>query len=626
MEVSLLESLSSAQFNVAKAGKGNKKTGFWARKKFTSILSASQLKAAKSAESAIKNPLENKAKAGKTALDQQTLLKGALALTADPENPGLKHSLKSRSGKSFPNAKQHLTDLVVSESQKSSSLEASLQDYLSKLEQAKKSDTKKTSNTKGSDVALQLLSIPVERKAEIQSFKASLEAMLKGDKGGTKKGLFNGRLDPETLQLSGSDMKKLKHLIDELGQIQSGKKVLKFSKDPKLAASGPHRFGRLSSGGEGSNPKKAGLKGRLQQAHAGQQLAGPEGEQVEVTKIATGKKTLKKVQGSMVTQVPNEQKKDAFKELWHAVLNPGSEKDGTQAAGRFMGRREEFVARSEVVISKPLKQKAQRVTRHDGGQQAGLKNATAKEATAKMAAARMDNASAIAKTEVGEGSFQEVMADSLDHLTQKSEAKVRKSEPQIRQSDAMEARKSSRVAETVASSKGEAAKPAPQPMFRQVQEGIRTAYIVRPKAVTVRLTPDDLGEVQVQVTQENDQIKAKIRTETQKVAAVLKDHQAELENRMRESGVEIDHIEIKEDKTEMDGKRESEQQTSAGQWAQQQHEQQARQGGEAGGANERQQTARKAEQESLERESDGSLTVEAAASQIQDGRRFSVQV
>lgn len=87
----------------------------------------------------------------------------------------------------------------------------------------------------------------------------------------------------------------------------------------------------------------------------------------------------------------------------------------------------------------------------------------------------------------------------------------------------------------------------PQPMFSQVEAGIRHAYIVRPKAVTVRLSPEEMGEIQVQVSHDNDKIKAKIQAESQKVVGILKDHQAELENRLQEQGVELDQLDIRQD-------------------------------------------------------------------------------
>lgn len=90
----------------------------------------------------------------------------------------------------------------------------------------------------------------------------------------------------------------------------------------------------------------------------------------------------------------------------------------------------------------------------------------------------------------------------------------------------------------------------PQPMFSQVEAGLRHAYIVRPKSVTVKIVPEEMGQVEVQVSMENDQIKAKITAESQKVVAIIKDHQAELENRLADQGMELSSLDVHEESSE----------------------------------------------------------------------------
>ena len=100
--------------------------------------------------------------------------------------------------------------------------------------------------------------------------------------------------------------------------------------------------------------------------------------------------------------------------------------------------------------------------------------------------------------------------------------------------------------------KPETAKPLP-PMFRQVEEGLRQAYVLKPKSVNVSLSPEDLGDIKVRVSIENDQVHAKIQTESQKVTALIKDHQADLEQRMKEQDMELHQFDVSEEGKERDG-------------------------------------------------------------------------
>ncbi len=81
----------------------------------------------------------------------------------------------------------------------------------------------------------------------------------------------------------------------------------------------------------------------------------------------------------------------------------------------------------------------------------------------------------------------------------------------------------------------------------QAHEAVRQAYVLRPRSVTVKLVPEELGELRVRVALDQDQLQAKIQTETQRVAAVLRDHQSELEHRLREQGVDLHRLEIREE-------------------------------------------------------------------------------
>ena len=87
----------------------------------------------------------------------------------------------------------------------------------------------------------------------------------------------------------------------------------------------------------------------------------------------------------------------------------------------------------------------------------------------------------------------------------------------------------------------------PQPMFQQLEEGLEEAYLVRPKSVSVQLKPAELGEVRVQVKMEGDQLQAQVEAKSAKTAALIREHQAELEQRMREQGIEFERFEVRED-------------------------------------------------------------------------------
>jgi len=102
-------------------------------------------------------------------------------------------------------------------------------------------------------------------------------------------------------------------------------------------------------------------------------------------------------------------------------------------------------------------------------------------------------------------------------------------------------------------------KPHDMPrVFKQIEAGLRQAYVVRPRSVSIKLVPETLGEMNVRVRIENDLVKAEIETESRKVAAVIRDNQATLEQKMREQGIELDRFEVRdrEERNEERGERE----------------------------------------------------------------------
>jgi flagellar hook-length control protein FliK len=85
----------------------------------------------------------------------------------------------------------------------------------------------------------------------------------------------------------------------------------------------------------------------------------------------------------------------------------------------------------------------------------------------------------------------------------------------------------------------------PQPLYQQIFDGIRQAYILKPKSVTLKIVPEELGEVRIRVAIEGDQLVAKIHTENQQVASILRDSQSDLEQRLREQGIDLERLEVR---------------------------------------------------------------------------------
>lgn len=104
----------------------------------------------------------------------------------------------------------------------------------------------------------------------------------------------------------------------------------------------------------------------------------------------------------------------------------------------------------------------------------------------------------------------------------------------------------------------------PQPMFSQIEAGLRHAFIVRPKSVTVRLAPEELGEIQIKVTMDQDKVQAQIQTESSKVVSILKDHQSELQQRLQQQGIELSRFEVRQENAPPQGDAQQQQQDLQG--------------------------------------------------------------
>ncbi len=112
------------------------------------------------------------------------------------------------------------------------------------------------------------------------------------------------------------------------------------------------------------------------------------------------------------------------------------------------------------------------------------------------------------------------------------------------------------------------AKPAT--VFHQVRDGLEQAYLLRPKSVTIRMMPEELGEMKVRVSVEKEKLHAQIHTDSHKVASLIRDQQGELEQRMRDQGIDFERIEVKEEKNDHRQSEERQRQgQSAGQFGEQ---------------------------------------------------------
>ncbi|CAM2009792.1 flagellar hook-length control protein FliK [Acanthopleuribacter pedis] len=92
----------------------------------------------------------------------------------------------------------------------------------------------------------------------------------------------------------------------------------------------------------------------------------------------------------------------------------------------------------------------------------------------------------------------------------------------------------------------------PQPAFSMLEDGMEEAYLIKPKSVTVKLKPAELGEVKITITREGDQMQAQIETQSSRTAKLIRDHQAELEQSMRERGMEFERFDVREERERQD--------------------------------------------------------------------------
>lgn len=92
----------------------------------------------------------------------------------------------------------------------------------------------------------------------------------------------------------------------------------------------------------------------------------------------------------------------------------------------------------------------------------------------------------------------------------------------------------------------------PQPGFSMLEDGMEEAYLIRPKSVTVKLKPAELGEVRITVSREGDQMQAQIETQSSRTAKLIRDSQAELEQSMRERGMDFERFDVREDRDAKD--------------------------------------------------------------------------
>lgn len=87
----------------------------------------------------------------------------------------------------------------------------------------------------------------------------------------------------------------------------------------------------------------------------------------------------------------------------------------------------------------------------------------------------------------------------------------------------------------------------PPQTIRQLNQTLQQAIVVRPRAVTLRLEPESLGQVQVRVSLDADQIHARIMTESSRVSAMIRGAQHDLEYALRQQGMELADLDVREE-------------------------------------------------------------------------------
>lgn len=84
----------------------------------------------------------------------------------------------------------------------------------------------------------------------------------------------------------------------------------------------------------------------------------------------------------------------------------------------------------------------------------------------------------------------------------------------------------------------------PQPMFRDLEAELAKAVRIRPNAVTLKLNPQELGEVRIRVIRRGEQLQAKIQAENPQTADLILENQSKLDERLREQGIEISQFDV----------------------------------------------------------------------------------
>lgn len=83
-----------------------------------------------------------------------------------------------------------------------------------------------------------------------------------------------------------------------------------------------------------------------------------------------------------------------------------------------------------------------------------------------------------------------------------------------------------------------------QPMMEKLTEGMHRAMALKPRAVTVKLNPAELGQVEIQVKLEKEKLSAQIKTESAKTAQLLRDASPELDMRLKNAGLQFEKVDI----------------------------------------------------------------------------------
>jgi flagellar hook-length control protein FliK len=87
----------------------------------------------------------------------------------------------------------------------------------------------------------------------------------------------------------------------------------------------------------------------------------------------------------------------------------------------------------------------------------------------------------------------------------------------------------------------------PEAFSRQLEGALIQAAHQLPRALVVRLEPQSLGEMTLQVALEGERIAARISVESEAVAALIQDAKPELDQQMRGRGFVLEQLEVRQD-------------------------------------------------------------------------------